>query len=189
MARKKIITEKYKLVVIDICDKLPRFNFIDLNRVFFFGRKGKKTKSGNYAICHPTKFRNGKRRLGIFCKQLVRINNVYMKYLISFCFPRFIHLDCREKVKVFIHELLHIDPSFNGRINQGLSHSRKFRKIEDELTDSYLQVMGKKVKKILSLKPKHISFHNLKIKDFEFENYKAKRVLTEDDLELNELVL
>ena len=49
---------------------------------------------------------------------LLDVHGTEMLYILSFCLPRFMDVDLREKLTTVLHELWHIGPQFDGDIRR-----------------------------------------------------------------------
>ena len=78
---------------------------------------------GLYASLTPMRFAGGarveKRRGRYYTSQTLRDGQGReMLYILSFCLPRFMDLEFREKLATILHELWHIGPLFDGDIRR-----------------------------------------------------------------------
>jgi hypothetical protein len=77
---------------------------------------------GLQARVTPLRFRHGKfsyRRRGVtYQVQRYVVGPQEMLYLITFCLPRFLDLDFKEKMITLFHELYHVGPAFDGDLRR-----------------------------------------------------------------------
>jgi predicted metallopeptidase len=108
----------------DMALRLPELNHLDIQRIavrYCQTRKG--VAHGLQATLTPLRFEGGShsmlrggRRWTI--QRLFDAQGREMLYLLSFYLPRFLNHSPREKLTTVMHELWHIDPSFNGDLRR-----------------------------------------------------------------------
>lgn len=117
-------TQAIRHVCADMVNRLPELRHIDLSRVAVsFSQARKSNPYGLYASLTPMRFEGGKqvakRRGRYYRAQVLRDEQGReMLYILSFCLPRFLNLEFREKLATVVHELWHIAPAFDGDIRR-----------------------------------------------------------------------
>lgn len=117
-------TQQIRPVCADMVKRLPELRHIDLSRVAISFSQARKSGSyGLYASLTPMRFEGGKkvvkRRGRYYRTQVLRDSQGReMLYILSFCLPRFLNLEFREKLATVVHELWHIGPAFDGDIRR-----------------------------------------------------------------------
>jgi hypothetical protein len=117
-------TRQMRMVCADMVARLPELAHVDLARVAIsFSQARKQSTSGLYASLTPMRFAGGtraeKRRGRYYTSQTLRdSHDREMLYILSFCLPRFMDLEFREKLATILHELWHIGPRFDGDIRR-----------------------------------------------------------------------
>ncbi len=127
----------------DACRRLPTFRHIDVEKIgFSLGRANNRdSRYGRWAWITPLFFEGGalatavekKRRLR-FGEASIKVGSVVkyykcpvvlspdrktrLKYLFSIMTPRFYNLTVEEKLETIMHELYHIDETFNGDVRR-----------------------------------------------------------------------
>lgn len=104
-----------------------KFEHIPINRIFAYRTTGSKARA--YA------------RIWAFPKIFQQALGVEPAYVIEVLSEKFDRLGSEEKVKVIIHELLHIPKNFSGSL---LPHSNGYKTIEREVERLYKEVENKK---------------------------------------------
>ncbi len=108
----------------DIVRRLPQLTHIDLSRVAISISQARKPGPyGLQASLTPMRFADGRpveKRRGRYYKSqvLLDVHGTEMLYILSFCLPRFMDVDLREKLTTVLHELWHIGPQFDGDIRR-----------------------------------------------------------------------
>jgi hypothetical protein len=117
-------TTAMRSVAADMIERLPDLAHIDLTRICVaFTQARKAGPHGLQASLTPLRFPKGARE-GIKRGRRYRVQEVYdqeqreMLYILTFCLPRFMDLDFREKLITVLHELWHISPDFDGDIRR-----------------------------------------------------------------------
>lgn len=106
----------------------PFLGAIDPDRILVVGTRGRAGPSGKRASCHFTRFRESGARTsadGRFRLPRIVLGGVEMRYVIAFVLPRFLFLAKHEQAEDVVHELLHIDPSFDGGAS-ALRHGARY---------------------------------------------------------------
>ena len=105
-------------------ERLPELAHIDLSRVAVsFSQARKGGIRGLYASLTPMRFAGGA-QVGAAARSILSAQTLRdaqgreMLYILSFCLPRFLNLDFREKLATILHELWHIGPRFDGDIRR-----------------------------------------------------------------------
>lgn len=117
-------TSHMRTVCADMVARLPELSHVDLTRVAIsFAQARTGDAHGLYASLTPMRFAGGsrieKRRGRYFRAQTLRGDDCReMLYILSFCLPRFMDVDFREKLATILHELWHIGPRFDGDIRR-----------------------------------------------------------------------
>jgi hypothetical protein len=141
-------TERLTLLMQDIVTRVPALAFVDMADVLVFARPGRSNTEGAFATCHcltlppsePGYYFWRDRRTGEITRRsewfvtkspLVTVGQRSIKYMISFCVPRFCDqsldrsrkgqfyrgtgsLPWLAKLDTVVHELYHIDPELSG---------------------------------------------------------------------------
>lgn len=113
-----------RAVCVDMVARTPELSHVDLTRVAIsFTQARNNGQSGLYASLTPLRFAGGaqveRRRGQYFKSQTLRDRQGReMLYILSFCLPRFMDLELREKLATILHELWHISPRFDGDIRR-----------------------------------------------------------------------
>jgi hypothetical protein len=111
-------------VCVDMVKRLPELAHIDMGRVAISMSQARKAGPyGLHASLTPMRFAQGRpveKRRGRYYKSqlLYDPNGREMLYILTFCLPRFMDVDFREKLTTIVHELWHISPSFDGDIRR-----------------------------------------------------------------------
>lgn len=117
-------TQHIRRICVDMVERLPELRHIDLTRVAVsFSQARKASPFGLYASLTPMRFEGGKkvvkRRGRYYRTQVLRDSQgTEILYILSFCLPRFLNLELREKLATIVHELWHIGPAFDGDIRR-----------------------------------------------------------------------
>lgn len=99
-------TEHLWQLMSDICQRVPRLSFLDMNRVLVFARAGRADREGPYATCHcvclppsePGYYFWRDQTTGVLTRRsewfvtkspVVRVGPAQIDYMISFTLPRF----------------------------------------------------------------------------------------------------
>ena len=113
-------TSHMRTVCADMVARLPELSHVDLSRVAIsFAQARTGDVHGLYASLTPMRFAGGsrveKRRGRYYRSQTFRGDDGReMLYILSFCLPRFMDVDFREKLATILHELWHIGPGSTG---------------------------------------------------------------------------
>ena len=105
----------------DIVRRSEAFAHIDLSRTMFaITRARTGTSHGLQAKVTPMRFEGGalttNQRGSTFQVQQFVVDGREMLYVVSFCLPRFMNRDFKDKLVTVFHELYHISPTFDGTI-------------------------------------------------------------------------
>lgn len=117
-------TRHMRAVCQELVTRLPELAHVDLTRVALsFAQARNQEKAGLYASLTPMRFANGarvERRRGRYFKSQTLCDDQgrEMLYILTFCLPRFMDLEFREKLATILHELWHISPRFDGDIRR-----------------------------------------------------------------------
>ncbi len=117
-------TEHIRAVCDDLVHRLPELAHIDMARVAVSLSQARKGGPyGVHASLTPMRFEGGARagkRRGRYYKSQVLRNEAgqEMLYILTFCLPRFMDVDLKEKLVTIVHELWHISPSFDGDLRR-----------------------------------------------------------------------
>lgn len=117
-------TAAIRSVCLEAVAVTPELAHVDFSRIAVTFSQARSTSSyGLYASLTPLRFEGGSstgvrrgRRLRI--QRVVSPAGVEMLYILTFCLPRFMNLDFREKLITIFHELWHISPKFDGDIRR-----------------------------------------------------------------------
>ncbi len=136
----------------DIVARLPQLAHIELDLVAIsFSQTRKAGRYGMHASLTPMRFDGGsmrtERRGQVWeIQRLVDDSGRDMLYILSFYLPRFLELDFHEKITTVIHELLHINPKFDGDVRRyggrcyAHSHSGEHDAEAEKLADTWLSL-------------------------------------------------
>ena len=119
-----ILRPQVRQVCVDMVERLPELAHIDLSRVAISVSQARKAGAyGVHASLTPMRFAGGrpveKRRGRYYKSQVLRdASGREMLYILTFCLPRFMDVDFREKLTTIVHELWHISPEFDGDIRR-----------------------------------------------------------------------
>lgn len=107
----------------DICERMPEFSHIGMDRVAVtFAQARRPVSWGLQAKLTPLRFRSGAltTRRGGRDWQVQRVfhGNREMLYILTFYLPRFLETPFEEKLTTVFHELYHIGPDFDGDIRR-----------------------------------------------------------------------
>lgn len=107
----------------DICDRTSAFRHINMKEVLVtFIRCRSQRRWGLQARLVPLRFRGGRltesRGPYRYKVQQVFVDEIEMKYVLSFYLPRFLDQSFDEKMITIFHELYHISPRFDGDIRR-----------------------------------------------------------------------
>ena len=108
----------------DMAKRLPELSHIDMSRVAISLSQARKGGLyGVHASLTPMRFEGGARagkRRGRYYKsqQLTNDDGQDMLYILTFCLPRFMDVELREKLITIVHELWHISPEFDGDLRR-----------------------------------------------------------------------
>ena len=117
-------TSHIRIVCAEMVTRLPELSHVDLSRVAIsFAQARKGSAHGLYASLTPMRFAGGscveKRRGRYYRSQTLRGDDGReMLYILSFCLPRFMDVDFREKLATILHEMWHIGPQFDGDLRR-----------------------------------------------------------------------
>jgi predicted metallopeptidase len=117
-------TAQIRGVCADMVARLPDLAHIDLERVAFsFSQARRPGPYGLHASLTPMRFAGGarvERRGGRYYRSqsLLDERGRERLYILTFCLPRFMNLDFREKLVTILHELWHISPLFDGDLRR-----------------------------------------------------------------------
>jgi len=108
----------------DICFRVPELRHIDMSRVAVgFSQTKNSDPYGIFASATPLRFENGesvyKSRGRLWTVQrYFRPDGIEFLYILYFYVPRFIELPLSQKLDTIVHELYHVNPSFNGDLRR-----------------------------------------------------------------------
>lgn len=148
----------------DISKRMPDFAHIDMNQVLVtFVRCRNNRLWGLQAKLVPLRFQGGDRtqkRRG-YCYQVQRfyVEEVEVRYVLSFYLPRFLNQSFDEKMITIFHELYHIDPQFTGDIRR----FGKDRTVHDRSQRDYDIKMAQYAREYLARKPDPILVDFLRV--------------------------
>ncbi|MHB8973213.1 MAG: hypothetical protein ACYC3X_28720 [Pirellulaceae bacterium] len=117
-------TAHIRSVCVEMVTRLPELSHVDLSRVAIsFAQARKGGAAGLYASLTPMRFAGGsrveKRRGRYYRSQMLRDDSGReMLYILSFCLPRFLDVEFREKLATILHEMWHIGPRFDGDLRR-----------------------------------------------------------------------
>jgi predicted metallopeptidase len=135
----------------DVVRRCPPLAHIDLGRVLFSvirARNGRR--HGLQARVTPMRFQGGAlatvHRGKAFQVQRFVADGREVLYLVTFCLPRFLNRDFRDKLVTVFHELYHIAPAFDGDLRRHpgrcAAHTGSQKKYDahmDRLVTAYLK--------------------------------------------------
>lgn len=145
-------------LIAEITSHLGEFRQLDATRIRVsasFNRS--RNRGGVLAYVVPLRYRNGvpvelKREgqsLYHWAMPPQEHEGREILYYMYFMLPRFFGLSLRQKVETVVHELYHIDPSFNGDLRRFKGRSplhgnpREFDRTVTELTDRFLAMTSR----------------------------------------------
>ncbi len=139
----------------DMVHRIPELAHIDMSRVAVSLTQARKSGPyGVHASLTPMRFEGGARagkRRGRYYKSQVLRNDAGQEvlYILTFCLPRFMNVELREKLVTIVHELWHIGPRFDGdlRRHEGRCYAHTGSR------DNYDQAMERLVERWLALSP------------------------------------
>jgi hypothetical protein len=107
----------------DVAARCETFRHVQMPRVLVtFTPSRNRSRYGLQARVTPLRFRNGSltRRHGPVEYQVQRfiVNGREMLYLLTFCLPRFLDQNFKEKLVTVFHELYHIGANFDGDLRR-----------------------------------------------------------------------
>nr|WP_123784746.1 hypothetical protein [Pirellula staleyi] len=117
-------TAAIRSVCIEAVAVTPELSHVDFSRIAVtFSQARSTSKWGLYASLTPLRFEGGsavgvRRGKKLRIQRVVSPAGVEMLYILTFCLPRFMNLDFREKLITIFHELWHISPKFDGDIRR-----------------------------------------------------------------------
>jgi len=135
----------------DIVSRCSTLAHVQVAECLFTGASTRNTHShGMIARLTPLRFSNGAATRTIrqreYRIQRYCVDDVEMKYIVTFSLPRFLNLPFEQKLITIFHELYHISPQFDGdfRRHPGRytmhSHSRaEYDRVMQRLVQVYLQ--------------------------------------------------
>lgn len=144
------ITKKLKAICFDACVRCPTLSHIDMSRVgVTFTPSRNRSQYGLQAKLTPLRMKNGTddlvRRGRTYRIQRFFVDDVELKYLVTFVLPRFLDRPYHDKLTTIFHELYHISQSFDGDIRRhaGRYHAHSHSKCDyddhmKKLVDEYL---------------------------------------------------
>lgn len=141
-------------LVEEIVRVIPEFSMIRMDRLRVsatFNQSSSRT--GLVAYLLPLKYKDGRpferkiRGQHVYHYGMVPIyhKGAELLYIIYFMLPRFLNLSLREKLETVIHELYHVNPSYNGDVRRLKGRSylhgnslKAYDRIIAALTDQFL---------------------------------------------------
>lgn len=107
----------------DISNRCPALAHIDPNLLLVtFTASRNRTRFGLQARVTPMRVENGsvftRRRGTLYRVQRYFVDGVEMRYLVTFCLPRFQDQPFEQKLITIFHELYHIAPAFDGDLRR-----------------------------------------------------------------------
>ncbi|MEK6269553.1 MAG: hypothetical protein N2B57_02245 [Planctomycetales bacterium] len=117
-------TNRMRSVCEDMASRLPQLAHIQMDRVAIsFCQARKSVSHGLQASLTPMRFEDGDRELvqngqRWRVQQIRNRQNQEMLYLLNFYLPRFQDQPFGEKLVTILHELWHINPTFNGDLRR-----------------------------------------------------------------------
>lgn len=118
MNRILLVTDRLQEAVARFAGVAPFSRYVDPSAIAVVAARGRRGPTGKRAECHFTRFRETREPLSLDGRWRIpeiRLSGREVRYVISFVFPRFLFLPAEEQAKDIVHELLHIDESFDGR--------------------------------------------------------------------------
>lgn len=118
MNRIMLVTDRLQEAVTRFARAAPFDRYVDPSAIAVVAARGRAGPSGKRAECHFSRFRETRESTSLDGRWRIpeiRLFGREMRYVISFVFPRFLFLPPEEQAKDIVHELLHIDESFDGR--------------------------------------------------------------------------
>jgi len=134
----------------DVAARLPVFHHVRMAQVAVtWSQARNQSVHGLQARLTPLRFEGGAvtavRRGQTWSIQRYVMGEVEMLYLLTFFLPRFLNQTFREKMITVMHELYHINPTFNGDIRRLRGHyhvhsrsQREFDRKMGQYVDQYL---------------------------------------------------
>lgn len=127
----------------DMVARLPELAHVDMARVAVsFAQARRPGPYGLFASLTPMRFAGGapvEQRRGKFYRSQSLLDDQGREclYILTFCLPRFMNLDCREKATTIAHELWHISPQFDGDLRRHdgrcYAHSSSRERYDDQM--------------------------------------------------------
>lgn len=116
-------SENMRLLCADIAARFEPLAHLDVSRMLFGFTQARSFRNyGLQARVTPMRFRDGERirpHRGIpFQVQLFLHEGVEIRYVVTFCLPRFLNRSFDDKFVTIFHELFHISPTFNGDLRR-----------------------------------------------------------------------
>ncbi|MDR1959906.1 MAG: hypothetical protein LBQ54_12825 [Planctomycetaceae bacterium] len=117
-------TAAMRSVCEDICNIIPEFQHIEMDRVAISFSQTRHSKNyGVFASLTPLRFLDGRvsmqhngKRWAI--QRYRSLDGFEYYYILYFYLPRFLDLKLTDKLETILHELYHINPLFNGDIRR-----------------------------------------------------------------------
>lgn len=112
-----IVTQQLHQAVAAFAGIQPFRDYINPDNILVLATRGRAGPTGKRAACHFTRFRKGDERRstdGDWELPSVTIHGQEIRYIIVFVLPRFLFLTPEEQGEDIVHELLHIDVTFDG---------------------------------------------------------------------------
>ena len=116
-------SKKMRTLCRDIANRCPTLAHIDPSLLLItFTASRNRTRFGLQARVTPMRVANGsaytRRRGMLYCVQRYVVDGVEMRYLVTFCLPRFQDQPFEQKLITIFHELYHIAPTFDGDLRR-----------------------------------------------------------------------
>ena len=146
-------TFSMRRLVIDMTQRMPQLAHIDMDHVAVAIVQARVNSThGIYASLTPMRFEKGakftiRRGRKYAVQALFDEHGREMRYILSFYLPRFMDLDCSEKMITIFHELWHISPQFDGDIRRHPGRCYAHSSSQKEY-DAQMAVLAKKYLKM-----------------------------------------
>ncbi len=116
-------SDRMRTLCRDIADRCPMLAHIDPSLLMVtFTTSRSRSKYGLQARVTPMRVEHGsaftRRRGRLYRVQRYFVDGVEMRYLVTFCLPRFQDRPFEQKLITVFHELYHIGPKFDGDLRR-----------------------------------------------------------------------